>query len=255
MLDSHAREYILQPSSGRVDVALGAAPWQPQATVRGEIKDIAVSLASAQYEDYMRVLRRLAQTAVRTETARNVAAPRYLGYRPAVGALVQPRAWWLYLLQAHTDAEAYTTLWIKSLCLKRLSNLTLSMPELTEIRMLELRLQVWQVMRCRATAEAKAGDMSTDGMKVHRDHDDEVRMYSEQMNAPAQLSAEELPADYCSVDVELRVTGMTVALSLTDDKAKKDGSSSNSKPKESDGTGDDKRSNRRKRRSAAHGLV
>ena len=42
MLDSHAREYILQPSSGRVDVALGSAPWQPQASVRGEIKDMAV---------------------------------------------------------------------------------------------------------------------------------------------------------------------------------------------------------------------
>ena len=56
-----------------------------------------MSLASAQYEDYMRVLRRLAQTAVRTETARNVAPPRYLGYRPTVGAAVSPRAWWMYV--------------------------------------------------------------------------------------------------------------------------------------------------------------
>ena len=52
--------------------------------------------------------------------------------------------------------------------------------------------------------------------------------YSEQMNAPALISTKELPTEYCSVDVELRVTGMTVALSLTDDKAKKGGNSGSS---------------------------
>ena len=56
---------------------------------------------------------------------------------------------------------AYTALWVKALCLKRLSNLSLSVAELNEIRMLELRLQIWQVMRCRATADIRSGSLYT----------------------------------------------------------------------------------------------
>jgi hypothetical protein len=228
--EAHGREYLLQPSSGRLDVALGTAPWQPQATVRSQVKGITLALSSAQYEDATALLRRLAETTVRTESSRSLARPHFRGYRPAEGAA--PRTWWLYLLKAHRDTTLYTSLYTETLRSEALSTV-----ELTEIRMLELRLEVWQIMRCRAMAEATAG------MEVRTE---EEYLNSDAMHAP-KLSTVDLPATYCSLDVQLTVTGMSVALSLTSDTGnnKKSG---RSEPSESP-------TRRRKRRHAAQGLV